>query len=141
MEIQEEQGYEVEEYEGKGFTITASALQHGIEYYRHALRMYGNADSTNDWTDLLGLLTPTEAVEQIKEDILSEDIDNITTLESRFRDIYDSYDQWKGISDNDSATGQAHEEWLNAIRLDAEREYGLGDVSEDQIADFLNSVN
>ena len=141
MDIQEEQGYEAEEYEGKGFTVTASALQHGIEYYRHALRMYGNADSTNDWTDLLGLLTPTEAVEQIKEDILNEDIEDITTLESRFRDIYDSYDQWKGISDNDSATGQAHEEWLNAIRLDAEREYELGDVSEDQIADFLNSVN
>jgi hypothetical protein len=72
---------------------------------------------------------------------MSEDIADIETLESRFRDIYDSYDQWKGISDNDAATDQAHEEWLNAIRHDAEREYELGDVSEDQISEFLNSVN
>ena len=141
MDMQDEQGYDAEEYEGKGFIITASALQHGIKYYKQALRMYGNADSTSDWTDLLGLLTPTEAVEQIKEDIMSEDIADIETLESRFRDIYDSYDQWKGISDNDAATDQAHEEWLNAIRHDAEREYELGDVSEDQISEFLNSVN
>ncbi|MBO7646357.1 MAG: DUF4954 family protein, partial [Prevotella sp.] len=140
MDMQDEQGYEVEEYEGKGFTIKASALQHGIEYYRHALRMYGNANSTSDWTDLLGLLTPSEAVEQIKEDIMNDDITDIATLESRFHDIYESYDQWKGISDNDAATDQAHEEWLNAIRIDAEREYELGDVSEDQIAEFLNSI-
>ena len=139
-DLQDEQGYDAKEYMGKGFRIKAPALQHGIEYYQHALRMYGNAASIGDWTDLLGLLAPTEAVEQIKEDIMNDDITNIETLESRFHDIYDSYDQWKGVSGNDSETEMAHEEWLNAIRMDAEREYDLGDVSEDQIAEFLNSI-
>ena len=139
-DMQDEQGYDAEEYTANGFTISQSALQHGLEFYRHALRMYGNANSTSDWTDLLGLLTPTEAVEQIKEDILNDDIADITTLESRFRDIYDSYDQWKGCSDNDSDTSQAHEAWLNAIRHDAEREYDMGDVSEAQITEFLENV-
>ncbi|MBR1840442.1 MAG: DUF4954 family protein [Prevotella sp.] len=140
-EMQEEQGYDAEEYTGKGFVITPSALQHGLEYYKLALRMYGNASSTDDWTDLLGLLTPSEALEQMREDILNDDISDIATLESRFKNIYDGYNQWKGCSDNDSATEQAYEQWRKAIRQDAEREYEMGDVSEEQIAEFLDSVS
>lgn len=140
-EMQSEQGYDAEEYTGKGFTITASALQHGLDYYKLALHMYGNASSTDDWTDLLGLLTPTEAVEQIREDILNDDINDIATLENRFKNIFDGYNQWKGCSDNDSETEQAYEQWLDAIRRDAEREYEMGDVSEEQIAEFLDSIS
>lgn len=139
-EMQEEQGYDAEEYVGNGFTISASSLKHGLEYYDLALRMYGNANSTNGWTDLLGLLAPTDAVEQIQEDILSDDIADIETLEARFKDIYDSYDQWKGFSDNEAEVEAANEEWLAAIRRDAEKEYNMGDVSEEQIKDFLDSV-
>ena len=139
-EMQEEQGYDAAEYEGKGFTITASALRHGIEYYNLALRMYGNAGSAASWTDLLGLLAPTDAVDQIKEDILSGDIATIEMLEGRFQDIFDSYQQWKGYSDNEGEMSEAYNEWLNAIRKDAEREYDLGDVSEEQITEFLESV-
>ncbi|MBO6099417.1 MAG: hypothetical protein J6P01_04685, partial [Prevotella sp.] len=96
---------------------------------------------TDDWTDLLGLLTPTEAVEQIREDILNDDINDIATLENRFKNIFDGYNQWKGCSDNDSDTEQAYEKWLDAIRHDAEREYEMGDVSEQQITEFLDSIS
>lgn len=139
-ELQEEQGYDAEVYNGNGFTISNSALQHGLEYYDLALRMYGNANSSAEWTDLLGLLTPTDALEQIKEDINSEDITTVEELESRFRDIYDSYEQWKGFSDNEAETEAAHNEWLNAIRMDAHKEYAMGDVSEAQLNEFLDSV-
>ena len=44
-------------------------------------------------------------------------------------------------SDNDSDTEQAYEKWLDAIRHDAEREYEMGDVSEQQIAEFLDSIS
>lgn len=136
-DMQEEQGYEAEEYTGDGFRIKASALQDGIEYYRLALRMYGNANSTSEWTDLLGLLTPTDALDQLKEDIMDDNIKDITTLESRFNDIYESYAQWKGFPQNETECEQAHEEWLNAIRKDAEREYEMGDVSEELITEFI----
>lgn len=140
MEMQEEQGYDVPEYTGDGFRIKASALQDGIEHYRLALRMYGNANSTSQWTDLLGLLTPTDALEQLKEDIMDGDIQDIATLENRFHDIYESYEQWKGFPQNEAECEQAHEEWRDAIRRDAEREYEMGDVSERQIAEFIESI-
>ena len=141
MEMQEEQGYEAEEYEGQGFFIKSQSLQRGIQYYKLALRMYGNANKTSEWTDLLGLLIPTDALEQLKEDITGDDIADITTLESRFRDIYESYEQWKGFSENEAVCEQAHEEWLTAIRKDAEREYEMGDVSEEQITEFINGIH
>lgn len=139
--LQEEQGYDADVYEGDGFCIKASALQHGLEYYDLALRMYGNANSTSKWVDLLGLLTPTDALDQMKEDIINGDIADIETLESRFKDIYESYDQWKGFSENEAESEEAHEEWLNAIRKDAEREYDMGDVSDEQINDFIASIH
>lgn len=139
-EMLDDQGYDLEEYEGNGFTISASALHHGIEYYDLALRMYGNASSNSQWTDLLGLLTPTDALDQLREDIMSDDVISVEDLESRFRDIYDSYEQWKGFSDNDAEMEEAHEEWLNAIRRDAEKEYDLGDVSDEQLKEFLEGI-
>lgn len=139
-QMQQEQGYDAPEYEGDGFTIRASALRHGLEYYQLALRMYGNADSSIEWTDLLGLYIPCDALDQISADILNDDISDIATLEDRFRNIYDSYLQWKGCATNDAETEEAYEEWISAIRKDAEKEYDMGDVSEEQITSFLDSL-
>jgi hypothetical protein len=138
--LQEEQGVDAEEYSCKGFTISSAALHRGMYFYDMALRMYDGSMSTVEWTDMLGLLAPVETVQQIKEDVLTGNIDNIETLESRFRDIYDSYAQWKGYDDNEAENDEATEEWKDAIRRDAEREYAMGDVSEKQIAEFLESV-
>lgn len=140
QKLQEEQGYDATEYQGEGFVIKASSLKHGMKYYELALRMYGNANSSTEWVDLLGLLAPTDAVEQIKEDILSGDIATIEHLENCFKDVHDSYEQWKGCSENTAVVEQAHEEWLKAIRNDAEKEYAMGDVSEEQLVDFLDSI-
>jgi len=102
--------------------------------------MYGNAGDVAEWTDLLGLLAPTETVQQIDEDIQNGDIADIATLEERFLDIYESYEQWKGYAENDVEVEQAFEEWKNAVRRDAEREYEMGDVSDEQLTDFLESI-
>ena len=138
--LQEKQGYDAEYYQGEGFTISASALAKGLRYYDLALRMYGNANSTGEWTDMLGLLIPTEALDQIKEDIMNGDIASIQTLEERFGDIYESYAQWKGFSDNEGEMEQAHEEWLAYIRKDAEKEFDMGDVAEEQVREFIDSL-
>ena len=138
--LQEEQGVDAEEYSCKGFTISSAALHRGMYFYDMALRMYDGSMSSVEWTDMLGLLAPVETVQQIKEDVLTGNIDSIETLESRFRDIYDSYAQWKGYDDNEAENDEATEEWKDAIRRDAEREYAMGDVSEKQIAEFLESV-
>ena len=139
-QLQEEQGSDADEYTMNGFSISASALQRGLFYYDMALRMYEGSDTTTEWTDLLGLLAPTEAVQQILEDILSGDISTIEMLEDHMHDIYDSYAQWKGYNDNDAERELAIAEWKEAIRRDAEREYEMGDVSEEQLADFLEGL-
>jgi len=139
-QLQEEQGKNREVYHGKGFDITASALQHGLEYYKLALKMYGNTEYGSSWTDMLGLLTPTDALEQMKEDILNGDIVDIEGLENRFADIYESYEQWKGFSSNEAEMEQARHKWLALICRDAEREYDLGDVSEEQFKDFVSKI-
>ena len=139
-QLQEEQGSDADEYTMNGFSISASALQRGLFYYDMALRMYEGSDTTTEWTDLLGLLAPTEAVQQILEDILSGDISTIEMLEDHMHDIYDSYAQWKGYNDNDAEREQAIAEWKEAIRHDAEREFEMGDVSEEQLADFLEGL-
>lgn len=138
--LQEEQGFDAEQYEGDGFTISAASLAKGLKCYDLALRMYGNASSSTQWTDMLGLLTPTDALDQIIDDIMSDDIADIATLENRFLDIYDSYDQWKGCTETTADMEIAHEEWLSAIRRDAEKEFDMGDVSEEQLTDFLEGV-
>ena len=102
--------------------------------------MYGDTNVSTDWTDLLGLLAPTDAVDQLCDDIRNEDITDIETLAGSFRDIYDSYDQWKGYSDNEAEMNEAREEWLAAIRRDAEKEYAMGDVSEELVAGILQSL-
>ena len=140
QQMQDEQGIDADIYKGDGYTISRKALEQGLEYYDLALRMYGNASATSEWTDLLGLLAPTEAVEQIKEDILNDDITKLEILEEHFKDIFDSYEQWKGYSDNDSEMEVARKEWLAAIRQDAEKEYDMGDVSEDTLVEFLEKV-
>ena len=72
-----------------------------------------------------------------KEDIKKRTIE---MLENHMHDIYDSYAQWKGYNDNDSERELAIAEWKEAIRRDAEREYEMGDVSEEQLADFLEGL-
>ena len=134
-------GYDADYYKGEGFVIPTTALAKGLQYYNLALRMYGNANTPGEWTDMLGLLMPTEALDQIKEDIMNGDIPSIDTLEERFSDVFDSYAQWKGFSDNDGDMEQAHEEWLSYIRRDAEKEYDMGDVSEEMVQEFINSLS
>ena len=138
--LRDEQGEDTDEYICNGFTISSAALQRGLFYYDMALRMYEGTDSTTEWTDLLGLLAPVETVQQIQEDILSGNICTIESLEECMQDIHDSYSQWKGFAEGEADREQAVEEWKDAIRRDAEREYDMGDVSEEQLTEFLESL-
>ena len=35
---------------------------------------------------------------------------------------------------------QAHEEWLAYIKKDAEKEFDMGDVAEEQVREFIDSL-
>lgn len=135
-----EQGADQEEYHTHGCIIRATALRHAIVYYDLALAMYTGAAGTGEWTDLLGLLLPNDALDQLTADLLDGDIDTVPALEARFRDIYDSYQQWRGSAASDAAAEEATRRWQAAVKRDAEREYDLGDVTDEQLREFLDTI-
>ena len=127
---------------------------------RHGSTLPESSIGTGCWTDLSGLLAPVEIVEELCDDLEKEYIDTIAEVEDRLQAMHKAYDEycWNwtykvildylGI-DMLSATDvnrimaeadAARSEWLNAIRFDAEREFALGDVSEDEISNFLNNL-
>lgn len=127
---------------------------------RHGSTLPESSIGTGCWTDLSGLLAPVEIVEELCDDLGKEYFDTIVEVEDRLQAMHKAYDEycWNwtykvildylGI-DMLSATDvnrimaeadAARSEWLNAIRFDAEREFALGDVSEDEISNFLNNL-
>lgn len=147
-------------HKGLKFYELAIRMFMGDVVSRHGSTLPESSIGTGCWTDLSGLLAPVEIVEELCDDLEKEYIDTIVEVEDRLQAMHKAYDEycWNwtykvildylGI-DMLSATDvnrimaeadAARSEWLNAIRFDAEREFALGDVSEDEISNFLNNL-
>ena len=81
-------------------------------------------------------------------------------MEERFADMHREYETYKwnwtyrtaiDLLDSDILTEDdirrlgddgeaARREWLNAVRYDAEKEFALGDVAEDTLKSFIDSL-
>jgi len=126
----------------------------------HDMELPDSTIGTGQWTDLAGMLAPTTEVDAIIEDIRSGAIEDIRQVEDRLTAIHQHYDTYKwswtyklitshlGIdtlteaerADIEEAYGKALEQWKEAIRKDAEREFALGDVSQEALDDFLKAI-
>lgn len=115
---------------------------------------------TGEWTDLAGLLAPQSEIDELSADIINGNISDIQAIEDRLADIHDQYEAFRwaytyrlitkyfGIDSIEDADldrirkecAPAREEWLRAIRKDAEREYALGDVARETVDNFLKGV-
>ena len=147
-------------HKGLKFYELAIRMFMGDVVSRHGSTLPESSIGTGCWTDLSGLLAPVEIVEELCDDLGKEYFDTIVEVEDRLQAMHKAYDEycWNwtykvildylGI-DMLSATDvnrimaeadAARSEWLNAIRFDAEREFALGDVSEDEISNFLNNL-
>lgn len=113
-----------------------------------------------EWTDLAGLLAPKSEIDSIISDIKSQDIEEFTDINNRLLDINDSYDEYKWawtyrmainyyeldtitLEDAEYIINQgkvAREQWLDAIRRDAEKEYEMGDVDDSTLNAFLEKL-
>ncbi len=167
-------GDNVSTYNYHEYVIKAPLLHKGIKYYDMALRIYMGAVlkrhkpvapiSTNgegNWIDLMGLLMPQSAEEQIIEDIMNGRLDSIEAINARFKEIHANYNElrwsWSyriildyyGIDElTDEAVERIHQdyitarrEWIALIRQDAENEYTLGDIDRDVLDDFVNLLD
>lgn len=112
------------------------------------------------WVDLLGMLAPEAEIETLIDDILRGEISDIKDVADILMEIHRRYDQNKwawaynkildyahldSLSEDDrqqiiAQLEPSRQEWLNAIRYDAEREYDLGDVDEDDLKSFIAKI-
>lgn len=115
---------------------------------------------SGEWIDLGGMLAPKSEIDALANDIRDGAISNIKEVEKRLADIHLNYEQHKWswtyklitahlgidtltdaeINDIDEAYTQALNDWTEAVRRDAEREYELGDVDDDTLNAFLNTL-
>lgn len=115
---------------------------------------------TGEWIDLAGMLAPLSEIEALTDELVSGGISDIQTVHDRLADIHDQYDAYRWaytyslitrhygidtITDADierisKECAPSREEWLLAIRRDAEKEYHMGDVSQSTLNDFVNKL-
>ena len=153
-----------------GCTIKNHALMKGIHYYDMAIRMYlgsmvehygaylpESSVGSGEWADLAGLLAPKSEIDGLVDDFGETGLGDIR---ERLKELHRNYEEYKwawtyrmatdyyGLDnmtqdDADEIVKEgkaAREQWLDAIRRDAEREFALGDVDEDVLNAFLNQL-
>lgn len=157
-----------EELHYEGCVIRRNHAVNGIRYYDLAIRLFvyemmnTNADTEGisgkgAWADLSGMIAPCEEVERIVDDVETGDIASTDELMMVLHQVDDNYAAYATdylqlllqqqsdslIVDTDywlREAEEAHQQWLDMVREDAEREYQLGDVDEDFLRSFLKKV-
>ena len=120
-----------------------------------------SAVGEGDWNDLAGLLLPDSEEQRLIADIKNGTLKTIQQVIHRFREINDNYRdyQWAwtyrmildyyGITEITSADAErirqdyvtARRAWIAEIRKDAEKEFKLGDIEPEVLADFLDKLD
>ncbi len=115
---------------------------------------------TGEWNDLAGMYIPDTEELQLLEDIKNGALADINDIHERFEEIHRNYETYKWafsyriicnichleqLTDDDATRIKAqceptYEEWKTAIKYDAEKEFQLGDVSEEALNDFFESM-
>lgn len=122
---------DTETYRYHGCRIRRHSLLTGIKIYDLALRLAGNPEPSETWSDLGGMLLPLAAEKQMVEDVKSAKIATLDALMARLREIFAQYDKPMQL---DPA---AEKEWHEFVRMDARKEFDLGDVEQQVLDDFL----
>ena len=120
-----------------------------------------SAVGEGDWNDLAGLLLPDSEEQRLIADIKNGTLKTIQQVIHRFREINDNYRdyQWAwtyrmildyyGITEITPADAErirqdyvtARRAWIAEIRKDAEKEFKLGDIEPEVLADFLDKLD
>ena len=119
-----------------------------------------SSTGTGEWLDLSGMYAPKSEIDQLADDIRFSSLDEIQQVDDRLLDIHNHYSEYKwnyayrlalNYYSLDTITSddiemiirkgdEARSQWLSRIRKDAEKEFAMGDVSEEQLDDFLRGL-
>ena len=169
-QLQVKYGTAAAEYEYNGCIIRHDALVKGLQYYDLLIRLFiyehfagNNAEAGGDpqngtWLDLCGMLAPKVEIDRIMLDVRTGSIATVGELENILAEVHAAYKpnasayarfvmQHEGgnmFVDQDHwlrEAESAHAQWLAMVQADAEREYQLGDVEEQQLRDFIDKIH
>ena len=119
-----------------------------------------SSTGTGEWLDLSGMYAPKSEIDQLADDIRFSSLDEIQQVDDRLLDIHNHYSEYKwnyayrlalNYYSLDTITSddiemiirkgdEARSQWLSRIRKDAEKEFAMGDVSEEQLDDFIRGL-
>ncbi len=159
---------EADVYEYHGCKIKRSSLVNGIQYYDLVLKLFlyecfsNNPSETEQadggrWVDMMGMLAPKSEIDRVAKDIENGSIANVAELNDillqinrSYRDSEQAYANFVMQNQENnmfvdrnmwlSEAQSAHAQWLEMVKADAEKEYEMGDVEEEQLRDFLSKV-
>lgn len=132
-----EQGEHVDEYEFEGCYIRRTALLKGLDYYNLALQLAGSCVPSEEWVDMCGMIAPLQSIEDLLLDIDENIVKTTESIEKKLLEIHNDC----AAEVNMELDPIAREEWLELVRGDAQREFGMGDVDEEQLNSFLEGVH
>lgn len=127
---------------------------------QHEASLPASTAGAGIWTDLLGMLAPESEISALVSEISQEELNDINDVADVLKDIHNAYAEHKwawayrviqeqynidNITDIErtnmiNTLTSARNEWLTAIRYDAEKEYQMGDVDEDILHDFIEKI-
>ncbi len=126
----------------------------------HEASLPESTDGAGEWTDLLGMIAPKSVVDALVEEIRNEVLTDINDVAAVLSDIHNAYDNYKwtwayklitdfcsldSITEADresllESLKESRHEWLAAIKMDAEKEFQMGDVEEDELKGFVKKL-
>ena len=129
----------MDEYKFEGCFIKHKALVDGLRYYDLTLRLYSGELPNDEWLDLCGMIAPKKSIEDLVTDIEEGDIKSSDEIVECLKSLFT---QNKYLYSRPQTTDyvEAENKWLDMVRRDAEKEFALGDVEEQQLTDFLAKV-
>ena len=156
-----------QEYAYQGTIIKHSAAVRGIEYYDLIIRLFlhdhlthndiTDAEPRSDrWFDICGMLMPKHELDIIIQSINNGIISTYQELKDSLQQVHDAYPlhaaQYAQYlmshldADNTDRdywlrkTESAHNEWIDMVARDAEKEYQMGDVDKETLEKFVSQL-
>ena len=133
----------------------------GAVLKRHALVPPVSTVGTGKWNDLSGLLLPDSEEQQLVSDIADGTIESMDDIVDRLNAINDNYNEYRwawayrmildyyGLSEITPQDAErihadyitARRAWIAEIKMDAEKEYQLGDVEDSVLQNIVSQLD
>ncbi|MCQ2127808.1 MAG: DUF4954 family protein [Bacteroidaceae bacterium] len=124
---------DAEEYFYENCYIKKAALEKGIKYYDLILALADMKDDGTRYIDMLGMIARQTDIDAIYNKVSDGEIKSIDEILSLLPSV-------EVTTPPLNKESEAYAQWLAMIEKDAKKEFRMGDVSEEQLHDFIKNI-